>query len=144
MTKFLLILFIGLIFESVGLVFLKKGINQIGEVKQINASEIIRVVKDGVTNRNILLGTFFEAMFFGGLLFLLSKCDVSFLWPMTALSFVFSTFAAMIFLGERVSSMRWAGVVLIVLGAACITWSEKMNGKKAEAPPPTLPLQPGQ
>ena len=72
------------------------------------------------------------SLFFGGLLFLLSKCDVSFLWPMTALSFVFSTFAAIIFLGERVSTMRWAGVILIVLGAACITWSEKMNERKAE------------
>lgn len=132
MIKFLLILLIGLVFESVGLVFLKKGINQIGEMKQVSVAEVARVVKDGVTNRNILLGTFFEALFFGGLLFLLSKCDVSFLWPMTALSFVFSTFAAIIFLGERVSTMRWAGVILIVLGAACITWSEKMNERKAE------------
>lgn len=145
MIKFLLILFIGLLFESVGLVFLKKGIDQIGELKQVSIGEIARVVKDGVTNRYILLGTFFEAMFFGGLLFLLSKCDVSFLWPMTALSFVFSTFAAMIFLGERVSSIRWAGVVLIVLGAACITWSEKMNEKRAVLPQAAAsPLDPGE
>ena len=145
MIKFLLILLIGLVFESVGLVLLKKGIDQIGEMKQVSVREVARVVKDGVTNRMILLGTFFEALFFGGLLFLLSKCDVSFLWPMTALSFVFSTFAAIIFLGERVSTIRWAGVILIVLGAACITWSEKMNEKKPAPPQPAAsPLQPGQ
>ena len=96
MAKLLLILFIGLVFESTGVVLLKKGMTQIGEVKALNAGEIARIVKAGVTNSQILLGVFFEALFFICLLILMAKSDISFLWPLTALSFVFATLAAMI------------------------------------------------
>jgi len=131
MAKLLLILFIGLIFESTGIVLLKKGITQIGEVKTITLAEIGRVVKDGVTNSQVLLGVFFEALFFVCLLILMSRSDISFLWPLTALSFVFATLAAMLFLHERVSGVRWAGVVLIMLGAALISYSEQNKEKPA-------------
>jgi uncharacterized membrane protein len=67
----------------------------------------------------------FEAIFFVTLLILMSKNDVSLVWPLTSLSFVFATFAAMWFLAETVSGFRWAGVVLIMMGATLITYSEK-------------------
>ena len=133
MLKLLLILFIGLVFESTGVVLLKKGMTQIGEVRAINAGEIIRVVKEGVTNGQVLLGVFFEALFFACLLILMSKSDISFLWPLTALSFVFATIAAMIFLHERVSGVRWAGVVFIMIGAALISYSQHISEKPKEA-----------
>lgn len=129
MAKLLLILFIGLVFESTGIVLLKQGMNQIGEVKAPNAAEIARIVKAGVTNSRILLGVFFEALFFACLLILMSKSDISFLWPLTALSFVFATLAAMMFLDEHVSPVRWAGVVFIMIGAALISYSEHAKPK---------------
>src|SRR5688572_5475864 len=100
MIKLLLILLVGLVFESTGIVLLKKGMNHIGEVKAVTVSEVARILKAGVTNTNILLGVFFEALFFGCLLVLMAKSDISFLWPLTALSFVFATFAATWFLHE--------------------------------------------
>jgi drug/metabolite transporter (DMT)-like permease len=129
MAKLLLILLIGLVFESVGVVLLKKGITQIGDVKQICAAEILRVVKAGVTSPTILGGVFFEALFFGCLLILMAESDISFLWPLTALSFVMATFAAILFLGEKVSGLRWAGVVFIMIGAALISYSEHAKPK---------------
>lgn len=146
MWKLVLILLIGLFFESIGVVYLKKGITTLGDIKQINTSEVIRLIKTGVTNKHILLGVFFEALFFGTLLMLMSRGDVSFVWPMTSLSFVFTTFAAVWFLGEKVTSVRWTGVILIVVGAGLISWSEKQKEQKpatervnpAEAVPKTL------
>jgi drug/metabolite transporter (DMT)-like permease len=132
MLKLLIILLIGLTFESIGVVSLKKGMEQIGEVKKISASEVARIVKAGLTNKCILFGVFFEFLFFVALLILMSKSEISFLWPLTGLSFVFATFAAMIFLGEKVSPMRWAGVVLIVMGAVLIGYTEK-SGERAKA-----------
>ena len=131
MLKLLLVLLIGLVFESTGVVLLKKGMTRIGDMQTVSAAEIGRVIKSGATNPQILLGVFFEALFFGCLLILMSKADISFLWPLTALSFVFATFAAILFLGERVSAIRWVGVALIVLGAAFISYSEHA---KPEAP----------
>jgi uncharacterized membrane protein len=142
MAKLLLILLIGLVFESTGVVLLKKGMTQIGEVRAINAGEIGRVVKAGVTNTQILLGVFFEALFFLCLLILMAKSDISFLWPLTGLSFVFATFAAMLFLNEQVSFVRWAGVAFIMIGAALISYSEHskpappLAASHVQAPPP--------
>jgi drug/metabolite transporter (DMT)-like permease len=133
MIKLLLILLVGLVFESAGVILLKKGMNVIGDMNGYTAAEIFRVMKAGATNPQILLGVFFEALFFLCLLILMSKSDISFLWPLTALSFVFATLAAMWFLGEHVSIIRWTGVLLIVLGAAFISYSE--HAKEKPAPP---------
>ena len=140
MVKLLLILLIGLVFEAAGVVFLKKGITQVGEMKQVSAAEVFRVVKAGVTNPSILSGVFFEALFFVCLLVLMAESDISFLWPLTALSFVMTTFAAMFFLGERVSCVRWAGVAFIMVGAALISYSEHARQKP---PPPAAAVEPG-
>jgi drug/metabolite transporter (DMT)-like permease len=134
MIKLLLILCVGLVFESTGVILLKKGMTQIGDMNGVTAAEIFRVVKAGATNPQILLGMFFEALFFFCLLILMAKSEISLLWPLTALSFVFATFAAMWFLGERVSSIRWIGVILIMIGAAFISYSE--HAKEKPAPPP--------
>jgi len=133
MIKLLSILLVGLVCESAGVVLLKKGIDQIGNMNSVTAAEIFRVVRSGLTSQTIWLGIFFEALFFIGLLFLMSKSNISFLWPLTGLSFVFSTFAAMWFLSEHVSIVRWVGVVFIVLGAGFITYSE--HAKEKPAPP---------
>ena len=140
MAKLLLILIIGLIFESAGVVSLKIGITQIGDMKGVSVAELVKVVKGGATNVNVLLGVFCEAVFFASLLILMAKSDISFLWPMTGLSFVFATFAAIWFLHERVSPVRWVGVVCVMIGAALISYSEH-----AKAKPPATPTsaQPG-
>lgn len=134
MVKLLTILIIGLVFESAGVVLLKKGMSQVGDVKVISIAEIGRVVKAGIANSQILLGVFFEFLFFISLLVLMNKSDISFLWPLTGLSFVFATFAAILFLDERVSAVRWAGVFFIVLGAALISYSEQTKGKPNISP----------
>jgi drug/metabolite transporter (DMT)-like permease len=127
MAKLLLILLVGLVFESAGVVCLKKGMTEIGETRSYSLPEFARVLKAGIVNPKILSGVLFEAVFFACLLVLLSRSDISFLWPLTALSFVFATFAAIWFLGERVSTARWAGVIFIMIGAALITYSEHRN-----------------
>ncbi len=134
MAKLLTILLIGLVFESTGIVLLKKGMNQIGQVEEVSVREVTRIVIAGVTNLSILLGVFFQALFFACLLILMSKSDISFLWPLTALSFVFATVAAMWFLHERVSNVRWLGVILIMAGAALISYSEHRKAPPANAP----------
>ena len=67
---------------------------------------------------NSFEGHFFQALFFACLLILMSKNDITFLWPLTSLTFVFATVAAIVFLHERVTPIRWVGVVFIIIGAA--------------------------
>jgi uncharacterized membrane protein len=142
MIKFLSIMLVGLACESAGVVLLKKGINQIGDMQSVTAAEVFRVVRSGLTSQTIWLGIFFEALFFIGLLVLMAKCDISFLWPLTGLSFVFATFSAMWFLHEQVSPVRWIGVMLIVLGAGFISYSEHAKEKPAAPAAPEAPARP--
>jgi drug/metabolite transporter (DMT)-like permease len=129
MLKIISILLVALVLEAVGVVYLSKGLRQVGEVQTVSVAEISRVIKKGLGNANIILGVFFEALFFVGLLILMSRADVSFIWPLTALGFVITTLAAKYVLHEQVSSLRWAGVVFIMMGAGLITWSEQFKEK---------------
>ena len=128
---------IALVLEAIGVVFLCGGLKQIGEPRTINAAEITSLIIRGATNKNILLGVFFEAIFFGFLLYMLSQKDVSIVWPLTALGFIITSVAARIFLKEEISSIRWAGICLIVLGAGLVTWSAKQKEPEEQSPAST-------
>ncbi len=135
MTKLIAILLTGLVLEAVGVVFLSQGLHEIGEVKKISAPEIGRIIVRGATNGNLLVGIFFEACFFGVLLYLLSQKDVSVVWPLTSLGFVITAFAARVVRHEEVSALRWTGVAIIVVGAALVALSDQSKNKPVEPPP---------
>lgn len=137
MPKLLTILLFALVMEAVGVVFLSKGLKQVGEPAKVNVSEIVALLKRGATNQNLLLGIAFETVFFICLLFMLSRHDVSLIWPLTALGFVITTLAAKWVLKEEVSALRWAGVALIVCGAGLVTLSEKLKEKQKQTEGPT-------
>ena len=138
MTKILIILLIGFAFEAFGVIALKKGINEIGAQYTIRKAAAMPVWKNVVTlvgnwfaNKSVLLGLLLETIFFILLQYLLGQRDVSFVWPLTAVSFVMTTLAAQFFLHERVNTLRWSGVALIVLGAALISFGEHQKDKAA-------------
>ena len=54
MYKLIIVLLIGLILEAIGVVFLNRGLHQIGEVSQVNLQEIARIILKGICNGNIL------------------------------------------------------------------------------------------
>ena len=138
MTKILVILIFALCVEAVGVVLLSKGLKQIGEVQSVTAREIGRIIAKGATNPSMLLGVALEAAFFGALLYLLSQRDVSLIWPLTALGFIITALAAKLILKEEVSALRWAGILLIVIGVSLVRYSEKAKEKPALPPATTV------
>jgi uncharacterized membrane protein len=134
MIRLVLVLLAGLCMEAVGVVFLSRGLKEIGEMDRVSVTEVLRLIRAGITNGPLLIGVVFEAAFFGCLLHLMSRGDVSFVWPLTSLGFVLTTLAARFVLHETVSPLRWFGVCLIVLGAGVITYTEKVKPKAVPAP----------
>ena len=132
MTRLAIILFVALCFETAGVIMLSKGLRALPSPKNYSPGEIARLVGRGVTSKNIVLGVAFEAVFFVGLLMLMSNADVSFVWPLTSLTFVFSTFAARFYLHEQVDALRWLGVIFIVCGAGLITFTEKRKERQGK------------
>jgi len=134
MAKIFLILIVASIVEAIGIAVLSGGLKEINvRDRNLPPSQIARVIKDGASNGKVLLGIALEAVFFGALLYLLSIRDVSFVWPLTSLGFIVTALAAQFLLHEKVSPVRWAGVLLIALGAALTSYSEA--SKQPPAPP---------
>lgn len=136
MVKILFILLFALFFEAVGVVLLSAGLKEIGHASNWSLPEIWRLILRGATNKHLVAGIAFEAIFFGALLYLLSKYDVSLVWPLTSLGFFVTALFAKFYLKEQISGMRWGGIALIVAGAFLISWSEKAREralKKQEA-----------
>lgn len=140
MTKILIILVIAFSFEAIGVVTIKKGLDQIGprytERKATTPQllNLLKLVGDWFMNKNVLLGLLLLTIFFAQLQYLLGQRDVSFIWPLTAVGFVMTVLAARFVLHERVDAARWAGVVLIVLGTGFIGYSEHAKSKDAPLP----------
>lgn len=130
MARVMVILLVALVIEAIGVVYLSRGLKEIGEVREISLREIMEVVRRGAVNPNVLTGIVFEAMFFVALLYLLAQRDLSLIWPLTSLGFVITALAARWILREEVSWLRWSGVLLIVVGACLVSYSEVLKPKK--------------
>ena len=135
MTKIIIILLVAFSFEAFGVIALKKGL---GEIKAKYAARegsipqwknVLKLIGDWFTNKAVLFGLLLETIFFVLLQYLLGQRDVSFVWPLTAVSFVMTTLAAQFILKENVNGLRWGGVALIVLGAALISYGEHQKEK---------------
>ncbi len=140
MLKIWIVLIIAFVFEAFGVIALKKGLDQIGpRYTERKASmpvwkNVLKLVGDWFTNKDVMVGLVLETIFFILLQYLLGQRDVSFVWPLTAMTFVTATLAAKFLLKEHVDAVRWGGVVLIVAGAVLIGLSE--HTKPKPEPPP--------
>lgn len=141
MQKLIVFLFAALALEALGVVYLSKGLKEIGDADGRSPAAIGRLILRGATNPHVLLGVAMETAFFVMLMLLLRQHDVSLIWPLTSLGFVLTTLAARFIRHEEVPSLRWAGVALIVLGAALVGWSEVL--KQGRPGPPAAPAEPG-
>jgi drug/metabolite transporter (DMT)-like permease len=133
MTKLIALLLVALVLEALGVVLLSAGLKEIGEVQGFNMAELGRIVRRGLGNPKLLLGIALEGVFFVLLLVLLKENDVSLIWPLTSLGFVLTALSARFLLHEQVTPTRWIGVLLIVTGAALVSWSEKTKPSLADS-----------
>jgi len=103
-----------------GEMFVSLAMKRIGEVTSFRPGAIARVVLRALTEPWMWAGLGMMALAFFSLLVLLSRANVSFVVPVTALSYVVAAVGGRFFLGEQVSASRWAGVCLVCLGVALV------------------------
>ena len=125
-----IILFIAISAQTLGDVFLTKGMKSIGEVNTLNPAELFQIGVQVFTNPFIWLGIFVLGIFFGLYLVALSWADLSFVLPVTAFGYVLNAFMSWQLLGEHVSSVRWIGTVIICLGVAVVSRTEQRTTKR--------------
>jgi drug/metabolite transporter (DMT)-like permease len=59
---------------------------------------------------------------------ILYKVDLSIAMPVGSTSYIFVPITAALFLHERVDMLRWAGIMMIVLGIHFVSQSKKRAG----------------
>ena len=98
---------------AVGETLLSAGMKQVGDFSQ---GKVLSKVGKMLTNPQVLGGILLMGLFFFLYSASLSWADLSYVMPMTSLSFLFGTILAKFFLHEQVSGWRWAGTLVIILG----------------------------
>jgi uncharacterized membrane protein len=117
------VLAVAIILVSIGDMLLAHGMKKIGAVSSCSPAALFQVGLQVFTNPSIIVGIIFLAGFFFLWLAVLSWCDLSFVLPLTALSYVLTAFLSIYFLGETITPLRWAGTILICIGVALVTKS---------------------
>jgi drug/metabolite transporter (DMT)-like permease len=97
-----------------------RAMKTIGEVKEFHPGAIFRTILRALTVGWMWIGVGLMAVAFFALLGALSLENVSFVVPVTALSYAAGTLGGKFFLGERVTPKRWAGVFLVCVGVMLV------------------------
>jgi drug/metabolite transporter (DMT)-like permease len=97
-----------------------RAMKVVGEVKDFRPRAIARVMVRAMRVGWMWAGVGLMALAFFSLLGALSFLNVSFVVPVTALSYVAGACGAVFFLGERVSPRRWLGVALVAVGVTLV------------------------
>lgn len=92
----------------------------VGEVHSFAPANLLRVMMRAFRSGWMWLGLALMALSFFSLLMLLSWENVSFVVPVTALSYVLGALGGKFILGERVEARRWVGVALVCVGVLLV------------------------
>jgi drug/metabolite transporter (DMT)-like permease len=104
--------------SSAGEVLTAAAMKSIGDLDEIRAHSGMKgAIRAVVTCPFFFIGVFFMAVAFFALLFALNHMNLSLVGPAAAsLTLVTNTFAAKLFLKEKVDRRRWTAAVLVFLG----------------------------
>ena len=97
-----------------------RAMKQAGEVKDFRPAAMVRALLRALRVKWMWMGVGLMTMAFFSLLAVLSFEKVSFVVPVTALSYVAGALGGMFLLGERISLNRWAGIALVCIGVTLV------------------------
>ena len=97
-----------------------RAMKRVGEATSFHPAQIARVVLRALGQPWMWAGVSMMATAFFALLGALSIYNVSFVVPVTALSYLDGALGAKIFLHERVTLWRWVGVLLVAIGVTLV------------------------
>jgi len=121
MLKTLAFVLIAVTIGGAGHVMLAKAMRPVGDLIDAPAWHVGRMVGRALVDPWLVAGLALQACFFFMYLTLLSRADVSQVLPLTALDYIVVALLAQGFLAEPVTTARWVGIALIVMGVALVS-----------------------
>jgi drug/metabolite transporter (DMT)-like permease len=115
-----LLLFFVVVSGTGGEICVTRAMKRVGEVTDFRPLAVVRVILRALKVPWMWIGVAMMALAFFSLLAVLSIENVSFVVPMTALNYAAGALGGKFFLGERVTSRRWAGVLIVCVGVTLV------------------------
>jgi drug/metabolite transporter (DMT)-like permease len=115
-----LLLFLVVVSGTGGEICVTRAMKHVGEVTDFHPLALIRVILRAMKVPWMWIGISMMALAFFSLLAVLSIENVSFVVPVTALNYAAGALGGKFFLGERVTSRRWAGVLIVCIGVTLV------------------------
>jgi drug/metabolite transporter (DMT)-like permease len=97
-----------------------RAMKSIGEVHDFRPSSLVRFVLQALRLPWMWAGVAMMALGFFSLLAILSFREVSFVVPVSALSYAAGALGAKLLLGERITRHRWLGIAVVTLGVTLV------------------------
>ena len=124
-SKLLPLIFLTVFLAVGGQVFLKYGIQKIGTINTKTAANIIQSYSKILLDPRIIIGLLFYAASALLWLFLISKTELSYVYPFMGIAFILITIASRFVFAESVSFYRWLGSIIIFVGITISAFSSK-------------------
>jgi drug/metabolite transporter (DMT)-like permease len=121
MIFYILIVFPG----TAGEMCMAHTMKTVGEVTDFHPKAIARAIGRAMRVPWFWIGLTMMTTGFFALLGMLSVANVSFVFPATAISYLFVLVGSRLFLGERVTPQRLVGVALVCMGVALVALGKK-------------------
>ncbi|MBO0727434.1 MAG: bacteriohopanetetrol glucosamine biosynthesis glycosyltransferase HpnI [Blastocatellia bacterium] len=106
--------------SSLGEILAAKGMRNVGAVS-FRPKEFIGALGRIIRSPYLFAGVACMTVAFFSFISLLSYADLSFVAPLTAVTYVTNTLGARFLLKERISKERWLGTLLVAIGVAVIS-----------------------
>jgi drug/metabolite transporter (DMT)-like permease len=124
MLEYILFFFI-VVAGTGGELCLSRAMKSIGEIHDFRPQSLLRFIGQAIRLPWLWAGVSLMALGFFSLLAILSFLEVSFVVPVSALSYAAGAFGAKLFLGERISRHRWMGIAVVTIGVTLVWWSRR-------------------
>jgi len=99
---------------------LGRAMREAGELERFHPGVAASLLWRALRVKWIWIGVSMMTLAFFSLLLLLSFEPVSFVVPVSALSYVVGAVGGIFFLGERVERQRWTGILLVCVGVTLV------------------------
>ena len=122
-SKTYLLIVLMVLFGPLGNVLLGKGMRSIGPATGWNSTQLLHVFAAASASPFVWFGITCLLLFFIVYMLVLSRADYSYVLPASSIAYAVVALLGHFLLGEVVSPVRWAGVMVICLGVAVVGYT---------------------
>ena len=122
-TRVILLILLSEALNVTGQIFFKKSTNTVEAGSMRGVSGHVKYIQNVLTKNSIWIGFSFQVLCVATWIIALAQADLSFVFPIGSIQYIFVLFGTYIFLGEKIDRMKLTGTFLVIAGIVLITLS---------------------